>query len=275
MVRYILALPRPISDVLFLQTREALESAYTLLLASHSATLSLLSLAPSSTDLQKLKSEVSDLTLRNRRLLSSKESAAQDFSYMQSQYSEASNAAVLRASESRIAEAEVARLKGLLDQGLKTRDVFAKSIQARLKMELEKITGENRRLKDELRRTEGVRKEASLWQCHLAREKSRETEAAFEAAEARLAAMEAEAVAEAAAAAAAEAAKPKVEFKAFEVVKKVEAQNVEVQDVQVQDLEVKEVDIEVAEEDIAVGGEEQRRDDLFGVSPVFHSSCFS
>jgi hypothetical protein len=274
MVRYILALPRPISDGLFLQTREALESAYTLLLASHSATLSLLSLAPSSTDLQKLKSEVSDLTLRNRRLLSSKESAAQDFSYMQSQYSEASNAAVLRASESRIAEAEVARLKGLLDQGLKTRDVFAKSIQARLKTELEKITGENRRLKDELRRTEGVRKEASLWQCHLAREKSRETEAAFEAAEARLAAMEAEAVAEAAAAAA-EAAKPKVEFKAFEVFKKVEAQNVEVQDVQVQDLEVKEVDIEVAEEDIAVGGEEQRRDDLFGVSPVFHSSCFS
>lgn len=89
---------------------------------------------------------------------------------MTATYQQASSAAVERANEARVAEAEAERLRKLLDTGLKQRNLFQKGESKRSNEEIARLGGENRILKEERRRTQeaGIRKKASLWDSHLA-----------------------------------------------------------------------------------------------------------
>ena len=89
---------------------------------------------------------------------------------MTATYQQASSAAVERANEARIAEAEAERLRKLLDTGLKQRDLFQKGESKRLNEEIGRLGLENWILKEERRRTQeaDIRKKASLWDSHLA-----------------------------------------------------------------------------------------------------------
>jgi hypothetical protein len=121
------------------------------------------------------------LTKTNKSLLNSKETAQSDFAYMQAQYSEASTAAVARAREASVAEDEAARLKGLLDVGLKQRELVAKGEAKMLREHIKRLQLETGLLKEESRRTQasGVREKASKWDSWQAELKYRaEVEAA-------------------------------------------------------------------------------------------------
>lgn len=163
----------------FLQSREHLEQEVTslrLLLKQRDEELS--TARPLAAEASKLRVDVATLTRNNKNLSSSKESAAADFNYLQRQYSEASNAAVARAQEAVVAEAEAARLKKVLDVGMAQRDLFQKGESSKLKEHVERLKLEVGLLKSERRRTDaGVREKAALWDTHVAEETERELSA--------------------------------------------------------------------------------------------------
>lgn len=92
---------------------------------------------------------------------------------MQAQYQEASVAAVARAREAMVAEAEASRLKLLLDSGLRQRDLFQKGQEKMLKEQVQRLQVEVKLLKEERKRTNDVelRTRASLWESYLEKEK--------------------------------------------------------------------------------------------------------
>lgn len=156
---------------LFLQTREELEKEVESLRAANKELATLKALAAETT---KLRTEVEKLTKTNKQLLNSKETAQSDFAYMQAQYSEASTAAVARAREATVAEDEAARLKMLLDTGLKQRDLISKGENRALKHELDRLKSEVHLLKAESRRTVDVRDKAAKWDYYLAKKEHEE-----------------------------------------------------------------------------------------------------
>ncbi|KAM0748669.1 hypothetical protein T439DRAFT_349386 [Meredithblackwellia eburnea MCA 4105] len=125
---------------------------------------------PLSAETAKLRTDVANLTKTVKSVQASKDSINADLGYFQKQYTDASNAAVARANETRAAEAEAARLKRVVDVGLAQRELFQKS-------EVKKVKDENTRLQSQMklylaesRRTEemGIRTKAALWDKHLA-----------------------------------------------------------------------------------------------------------
>ncbi|GAA6017237.1 hypothetical protein JCM8202_005958 [Rhodotorula sphaerocarpa] len=127
-------------------------------------------LRPLAAEVAQLRTDVQALTKQNKSLLGSRESAQADLSYMQAQYQAASQAAVERANESRMAEAETARLKGLLEVGIQQKEAVYRSeikavrdMYARLQKEMAFYKAESRRTQDSR-----VREKAARWDDHLA-----------------------------------------------------------------------------------------------------------
>ncbi|SCV69999.1 BQ2448_1393 [Microbotryum intermedium] len=122
-------------------------------------------LRPLAMEVTKLRSENTALLKQNRSLAASKESAQSDFAYMQAQYSQASAAAVMRARETDVAEAETVRLRSVLDRGLKQHEMLFKAENKKLKYMVRRLEGEMALLKAERRRVaeSEVVKKAALW----------------------------------------------------------------------------------------------------------------
>ncbi|GAA6054466.1 hypothetical protein NBRC10513_006036 [Rhodotorula toruloides] len=140
----------------------------------------LVTLKPLVDEVAKLKTEVQTLTKQNKSLTNSRESAQADLSYMQAQYQAASSAAVERANECRVAEAEASRLKGLLETGVQQKAMFYEGQLKALKAENGRLKKERTFLKEEDRRTQEhrIREKAALWDNHLAEMKLKEEEEA-------------------------------------------------------------------------------------------------
>ncbi|BGP48969.1 hypothetical protein JCM10450v2_004848 [Rhodotorula kratochvilovae] len=153
-------------------TREQLEQEVERLRQqSQAQETELATLRPVAAEAAKLKTDVQTLTKTNKSLVASRESAQQDLSYMQAQYQAASGAAVERANEARVAEAEAAKLRGLLDTGLKQKElVYAGQIKA-VKTEYARLKAQMKHYQAESRRTEerGFREKAAKWDEHVAR----------------------------------------------------------------------------------------------------------
>ncbi|GJN91191.1 hypothetical protein Rhopal_004209-T1 [Rhodotorula paludigena] len=152
-------------------TREQLEQEVERLRAQAQAReTELVSLRPLAAEAAKLKVDVQTLTKTNKSLLSSRESAQSDLSYMQAQYQAASSAAVERANEARAAEEEAAKLRGLLDTGIKQKELVYKGQIKTVKIEYERLKKQLQHYKDESRRTleRGFREKAAKWDAHVA-----------------------------------------------------------------------------------------------------------
>ncbi|KAK4700383.1 hypothetical protein P7C70_g5864, partial [Phenoliferia sp. Uapishka_3] len=152
-------------------TREALEKeveALRLKVEQHGNELS--TVRPLAAEAAKLRVDVAALIKTNKSLTASKEGTAADFEYLKRQYSEASNAAVDRANEATVAEAEASRLQKILDIGLVQRDLFQKGESKKHKEHIERLKVEVRLLKGESRRTDSaIRQKAALWDTHVAK----------------------------------------------------------------------------------------------------------
>ncbi|BGP32795.1 hypothetical protein JCM10296v2_004579 [Rhodotorula toruloides] len=169
-------LPSPAS-----MSREQLELEVERLRSQYQAAQTeLVTLKPLVDEVAKLKTEVQTLTKQNKSLTNSRESAQADLSYMQAQYQAASSAAVERANECRVAEAEASRLKGLLETGVQQKAMFYEGQLKALKAENGRLKKERTFLKEENRRTQEhrIREKAALWDNHLAEMKLKEEEEA-------------------------------------------------------------------------------------------------
>lgn len=158
------------------QTREQLEQEVAVLRAQVSASVTeLASLRPLAEETTRLKSEVQTLTSLNKQLKNSRDSAQQDMAYIQEQYSIASTAASARAQEASIAEAEAARLQGLLDAGLKQKAAFYEAGVARWKLEVARMKKEVELVRVERRKMheQGIREKARKWDEVVARQASK------------------------------------------------------------------------------------------------------
>ncbi|GAA5871507.1 hypothetical protein JCM16303_000777 [Sporobolomyces ruberrimus] len=157
-------------------TREQLEQEVAVLRAQVSASATeLASLRPLAEETTRLKSEVQTLTSLNKQLKNSRDSAQQDMAYIQEQYSIASTAASARAQEASIAEAEAARLQGLLDAGLKQKAAFYEAGVARWKLEVARMKKEVESVRVERRKMheQGIREKAGKWDEVVARQASK------------------------------------------------------------------------------------------------------
>ncbi|GAA6057553.1 hypothetical protein JCM3770_000253 [Rhodotorula araucariae] len=140
-------------------------------------------LRPVAAESAKLKADVQALTKANKSLVASRESTQSDLSYMQAQYQAASGAAVERANEARAAEAEAAKLRGLLDTGLKQKElVYAGQIKT-VKTEYARLKAQMRHYQAESQRTQerGIREKAAKWDEHVARLAQEQEDAAHKA----------------------------------------------------------------------------------------------
>ena len=156
------------------QTREQLEAEVNALRSRLSVAEAELATVPTvSAENAKLKTEIATLTASNKSLKNSRDSAQQDMSYIQEQYSIASSAAMARAQEAEIAETEAARLQGLLSEGLKQKDLFYKSEVARWKLEVSRMKKEVEFTRAERRKLDerGIREKAGKWDEVVARRK--------------------------------------------------------------------------------------------------------
>ncbi|BGP17015.1 hypothetical protein JCM10213_000350 [Rhodosporidiobolus nylandii] len=158
-------------------TRDQLEQEVERLRAAFSAAeTELVTLRPAAADAAKLKLEVATLQKSNKQLQASRESTQSDVAYMQAQYQMASSAAVERANEARVAEADAARLRGLLDEGLKQKELVYAAREKRLKEECAKLTKETRFYRETQRRTDAskLREKAAKWDEHVAAMREKE-----------------------------------------------------------------------------------------------------
>ncbi|SGZ00045.1 BQ5605_C034g11322 [Microbotryum silenes-dioicae] len=155
-------LPKPIE----MMSRDELERELGELRAQTSTmSAELETLPPLALEVTKLRTEIATLLKQNCSLAASKESAQSDFAYMQAQYSQASTAAVMRARETVVAEAETLRLRSVLDRGLKQNAMLFKAENKKLKFMVKRLEGEMALLKAERRRVaeSEVIKKAALW----------------------------------------------------------------------------------------------------------------
>ena len=99
---------------------------------------------------------------------------------MQAQYQAASGAAVERANEARVAEAEAAKLRGLLDTGLKQKELVYAGQITTVKTEYARLKQQLRHYQVESKRTQelGLREKAAKWDEHVARLAKDEKDAA-------------------------------------------------------------------------------------------------
>lgn len=134
----------------------------------HSVELS--KLRPLAAEVLQLRTDVVTLQRTNQQLQNSRDSAQSDMSYMQAQYQAASSAAVERADEARVAEAEASRLRVLLDSGLKQKEMLYVAKDKQRKEELEKLRKEMKFYKEQRRRTDEakIREKAAKWEEHVA-----------------------------------------------------------------------------------------------------------
>lgn len=163
------------------QTREQLESEVAALRAKQADHIEeLTALRPLYSEVVKLRSDNSALNRQIRSLQSSREAAQSDLNYMQSQYQTASTAAVARAREAEVAEAETAKLRGLLDIGLKQREAVARSEKRALKLKVDRLVNEVKLLRDNEKRVQEseVRTKAAQWDnwCKMQEERWRRME---------------------------------------------------------------------------------------------------
>ncbi|GEM07884.1 chromo domain-like containing protein [Rhodotorula toruloides] len=162
-------------------SREQLEQEVERLRSQYQvAQTELATLKPLADEVAKLKTEVQMLTKQNKSLTNSRESAQADLSYMQAQYQAASSAAVERANECRVAEAEVSRLKGVLETGVQQKALFYESQLKALKAENGRLKKERTFLKEGSQRTQErrIHEKAAMWDNHLAEMKLKEKEEA-------------------------------------------------------------------------------------------------
>ncbi|GAA5889385.1 hypothetical protein JCM5296_006346 [Sporobolomyces johnsonii] len=158
-------------------TREQLEQEVDRLRQRVAAAESeLATVRPAAAEAAKLKVDVQALTKTNKSLQNSRDSAQSDLQYVQAQYQEASTAAVVRAQEAAVAEAEAERLRGLLDVGLKQKEALHRAEVRQLKLEVEMGKKAMAFYKDESRRTQEqkVREKAAQWDEHVAKMRIRE-----------------------------------------------------------------------------------------------------
>ncbi|GAA5990686.1 hypothetical protein JCM5350_001847 [Sporobolomyces pararoseus] len=166
--------PSPLS--VSAMTREQLEQEVTALRNQVSAASTELStLRPLAEETLKLRTEVQTLTSSNKQLKNSRDSAQQDMAYIQEQYSIASTAASARAQEASIAEAEAARLQGLLSEGLKQKAAFYEAGVKRWKLEVERMKKEVEMVRVERRKMSelGIREKAGKWDEVVARRQNK------------------------------------------------------------------------------------------------------
>jgi len=166
------------------QTREQLEQEVERLRQQCSAQeTELATLRPLAAEAAKLKVDNQALTKTNKSLLASRESAQSDLSYMQAQYQAASGAAVERANEARVAEAEAAKLRGLLDTGLKQKELVYVGQIKTVKTEYKRLKQQMRHYQEESKRTQerGIREKAAKWDEHVARVAEEQNDAARKA----------------------------------------------------------------------------------------------
>lgn len=164
-------------------SREQLEIEHAKLAASlAAATAELATLRPLPAELATAQASIATLTRQVKSLQSSKDSIADDFNYMQAQYSEASSAALARAREAQVAEAEVAQLRTKLGLGMAQRDKILEGMERKWRFEVGRVEGECRLLRAERQGVEervgGWREKAGLWEAHVAREELRREQAA-------------------------------------------------------------------------------------------------
>ncbi|GAA6012918.1 hypothetical protein JCM11491_006226 [Sporobolomyces phaffii] len=160
--------PLPVSAM----SREQLEQEVTALRAQlATAATELATVRPLADETAKLRTEVATLALANKQLKNSRDSAQQDMAYIQEQYSIASTAASARAHEAAVAEAESARLHGLLDAGLKQKAAFYEAGIARSKLEVARMKKEVELVRVERRKMheQGIREKAGKWDEVVAR----------------------------------------------------------------------------------------------------------
>ncbi|GAA5964993.1 hypothetical protein JCM3765_004820 [Sporobolomyces pararoseus] len=166
--------PSPLS--VSAMTREQLEQEVTALRNQVSiASTELSTLRPLAEETLKLRTEVQTLTSSNKQLKNSRDSAQQDMAYIQEQYSIASTAASARAQEASIAEAEAARLQGLLSEGLKQKAAFYEAGVKRWKLEVERMKKEVEMVRVERRKMNelGIREKAGKWDEVVARRQNK------------------------------------------------------------------------------------------------------
>lgn len=128
------------------------------------------SLRPLTAEVAQLRSDVQSLTKQTKSLQSSRESAQADLSYMQAQYQAASQAAVERANECRVAEAEAARLRGMLDNAVQQKEAVYKSEIKAVRSMYSRLEKQMAFYKDESRRTQeaAIREKAARWDDYVA-----------------------------------------------------------------------------------------------------------
>lgn len=128
------------------------------------------SLRPLTAEVAQLRSDVQSLTKQTKSLQSSRESAQADLSYMQAQYQAASQAAVERANECRVAEAEAARLRGMLDNAVQQKEAVYKSEIKAVRSMYSRLQKQMAFYKDESRRTQeaAIREKAARWDDYVA-----------------------------------------------------------------------------------------------------------
>ncbi|GAA6061323.1 hypothetical protein JCM10212_003213 [Sporobolomyces blumeae] len=160
-------LPSPSS-----MTREQLEAEFESMRQRLAASeTELATLRPLAAETVKLRTEVQALMAANKQLKNSRDLVQQDMTYMQDQYSVASTAAMERAQEARVAEAEAERLNGLLRDGLAQKENLYKAELKRWKLEVErmkiavKLAKVERSKLDEL----DVKRKAARWDEAVAR----------------------------------------------------------------------------------------------------------
>ncbi|GAA6009252.1 hypothetical protein JCM10207_004323 [Rhodosporidiobolus poonsookiae] len=152
-------------------TREQLEQEVLRLRAKDAANeAELVTLRASAAEAAKLKVDVAALQKQTKQLQASRDSAQQDLVYVQAQYQAASSAAVERASEATAAEAETAKLRVLLDTGLKQKELLHAAKEKRLKIEHKRLIKEVKFYREQQRRTDEreVREKAAKWDDHVA-----------------------------------------------------------------------------------------------------------
>ncbi|GAA5975280.1 hypothetical protein JCM11641_005915 [Rhodosporidiobolus odoratus] len=138
----------------------------------------LFTLRPLAVEAAKLRTDYAALQKSNKQLQNSREAAQDDLSYMQAQYQSASSAAVDRANEAEVAEAEAARLRVLLDTGLKQKELLHAAKEKKLKAEAEKLKKETSFYRETMRRSEmrEIRENSAMWEEYGAGIRRREEE---------------------------------------------------------------------------------------------------
>ncbi|GAA5871275.1 hypothetical protein JCM3774_000898 [Rhodotorula dairenensis] len=165
------AMPAALQPSVSQMSREQLELEVERLRQQSATTgAELSSLRPLTAEVAQLRIDVQTLTKQTKALQSSRESAQADLTYMQAQYQAASQAAVERANECRVAEAEATRLRGMLDNAVQQKEATYKSEIKAVRSMYSRLQKQMAFYKAESRRTQenAIREKAARWDEYLA-----------------------------------------------------------------------------------------------------------